>query len=308
MNAELQALAEEYWTDELEASPTQALMLGIHDYDEQMEDASREAEDARIAQLRAHVVAAAAIDPDGLTADEKITREVLIFEAGTQADMLEMREAELDVNHAMGIQAMLPVLFPQFPIDEPEHARAMVAKYAAMGTWLDQMTDRLRSGVATGRTPMASTVEKTVAQIDGHLAAPPESSVLMNIRTPAAFTEDEAAAWRSELAAVARDTIFPAYQRYRDYIADHVLPAGRGDNTPGICHLDGGEEWYRRAIRRYTSVDLTPDEIHEIGLAQLPAIHKLGALRDREAQRRIPQARRRGARHHRPAGDLPTPP
>ncbi len=269
MNAELRALSENYWQDELANSPIQALMLGIHGYDELMDDASREAEDARIAQLRRYAITAAALDPDTLTSDEKVTRDVMIFEAGTRADLLEMREAELEVNHAVGIQAMLPVLFPQLPIDEPEHAAAMIKKYAAMGPWFDQMTDRLRSGVANGRTPMASTAEKVVEQIDAQLSADPESSVFMAIRTPGAFNDDETAAWKTELAGIVRDTIYPAYQRYRDYIAKHVLPAGRGEDTPGICHLEGGDEWYRRAIKRHTSVNLSADEIHEIGLAQI---------------------------------------
>ena len=274
MNADLNNLAEEYWQDELAASPTQALMLGIHDYDELMDDASREAEDARIAQLREYAKAAEAIEPSGLSAQDQITREVLMFEAGTRADLLEMREAELAVNHAMGIQAMLPVIFPQLPIDEPEHAAALLKKYAASGPWFDQMTDRLRSGVAAGRTPVAGTVEKTVAQIDEHLSAAPEKSVFMNVRTPGAFTEEEAAAWRGELAAVVRDIVYPAYRRFRDYIAKGVLPAARGEDTPGICHLEDGEEWYRRAIKRYTSVDLTAEEIHEIGLAQIDKLLK----------------------------------
>jgi uncharacterized protein (DUF885 family) len=274
VNADLCDLAEEYWQDELAASPVNALMLGIHDYDELMDDASLEAENSRIAQLRDYVAAATAFDPADLTAEDRISRDVLIFEAGTRADVLEMREAELDVNHAMGIQAMLPVLFPQLPIDEPEHAAAMLKKYVAMGTWFDQMTDRLRDGVAAGRTPMASTVEKTVAQIDEHLSADPGSSVFMNIRTPGAFSEEEAASWRTDLTGIVADTIYPAYRRFRDFVADHVLPASRGEDTPGICHLDGGDEWYRRVIKRYTSVDLTADEIHEIGLAQIAKLNK----------------------------------
>ena len=273
MNPELRTLADEYWQAELEASPLNALLLGIHDYDELMDDASREYEDARIAHLREHVAKAAAFDPNDLSADDKITREVLMFEAGTRADMLETRDAEMEVNHAMGIQALLPVIFPQFPIDEPGHARALLKKYAAMGVWFDQMTDRLRSGVASGRTPMASTVEKTVAQIDGHLAEDPAASVFMMVSPPATFSEEQAAAWRTELADVVRFEIYPAYQRHRDYIAEHVLPASRSEDTPGVCHLEGGEEWYRRAIKRYTSVDLTADEIHEIGLAQIEKLN-----------------------------------
>ena len=269
MNAELRALAEAYWQDELAASPIQALMLGIHDYDEEMDDASREAEDARIASLRGYAAKAAAFDPDTLSADDKVTRDVMIFEAGTRADVLEMREAELEVNHAVGLQAMLPVLFPQLPIDEPAHAEAMLVKYPKFGTLFDQMTDRLRSGVANGRTPMASTVEKVVEQLDAILATAPEESAFLTTRSPRAYSEEQAAAWRSELTRIVAESVYPAIKRSRDYIADHVLPASRSDDVPGICHLDGGDQWYRRAIKRHTSVDMTADEIHEVGLEQI---------------------------------------
>ncbi len=269
MNAELRALGESYWQDELAASPIQALMLGIHDYDEEMDDVSREAEDNRIALLREYAAKAAAFDSDTLTADEKVTRDVMIFEAGTRADLLEMREAELEVNHAIGIQAMLPVLFPQLPIDEPEHAAAMLIKYPKFGRMFDQMTDRLRSGVVNGRAPMASTVEKVVEQLDAILGTEPAASSFLTTRSPAAFSEDETAKWKGELTAIVADTVYPAIKRYRDYIAASVLPISRGEDKPGICNLEGGDEWYRRAIKRHTSVDMTADEIHEIGLAQI---------------------------------------
>jgi len=244
-------------------------MLGIHDYDEEMDDASRAAEDDRIAELRGFAARAAAFDPETLSADDKITRDVMIFEAGTGADVLEMRGAELEVNHAVGFQAMLPVLFPQLPIEQPEHARAMLIKYPKLADYFRQMTDRLRAGVAGGRTPMASTAEKVVGQLDALLATAPEDGVFLTLGGPQAYSEQEVAAWKGELAGIVATTIYPALQEYRDYIADHVLPASRSEDKPGICHLPGGDEWYRRAIKQHTTVDLTADEIHEIGLAQI---------------------------------------
>jgi uncharacterized protein (DUF885 family) len=269
LNAELQSLADEYWKAELASSPLNALMLGIHDYDEEMDDASRAAEDDRIVELRGFAARAAAFDPETLSADDRITRDVMIHEAGTGADLLEMRAAELEVNHAVGIQAMLPVIFPQLPIEQPEHARAMLIKYPKLGEYFRQMTDRLRSGVAGGRTPMASTAEKVVGQLDALMATTPEESVFLTLGGPQAYSEQEVAAWKGELAGIVAAAIYPALQEYRDYIADHVLPASRGEDKPGVCHLPGGDEWYRRAIKRHTTVDLTADEIHEIGLAQI---------------------------------------
>ena len=102
MNEALATLADEYWDYVLETSPTQALMLGVHDHDSRHEDASLEAEDAYITRLTDFVTRAEAIPTDALTADERITIEVLVFEASSKVRMAEGRFAEMDVNHAVG--------------------------------------------------------------------------------------------------------------------------------------------------------------------------------------------------------------
>ncbi len=272
MNDDLHTLGDEYWQYRLSVEPTNALMLGIHDYDDQIEDASRSAEDAHIARLRDFAHRAETIDPFELSDDERISREVLVFEATTGADFEETRPAEMAVSHTMGIQAMLPVIVPQFPIDKPEHAEAIVAKYEKMGGWFDQLADRLREGVAGGRTPMASTVEKTVAQIDAQIAVPVEDDFLLTLRTPGDFDDAAAAAWKQRLATAATESIRPAYRRYRDVIEDEVLPASRPEDRPGLCWLPDGESTYARAIHLHTSLPLAAEEVHQIGLQQIACL------------------------------------
>ncbi len=269
MNEELQRLGEEYWEYSLEVGPTTALMLGDHRYDDRMEDASRPAEDAHIARLRAFADAAEAIDPAWLTPDEQVTREVLIFTARTEAETEETRPAELAVNPAMGFQAMLPVIVPQLPIELPEHAEALVAKYHALGPFFDQMTERLREGVARGRTPTDLMVDKTVAQLDAYLDSSPAEDVLLNVRAPAAFDAAAVAKWKDQLLDAIIESIRPAYQRYRDVIANEVRPAARPVDKPGLYWLPDGEATYARYVYRHTSLPMDPREIHEIGRQQI---------------------------------------
>ena len=241
MNEELHRLGEEYWEYSLEVGPTTALMLGDHRYDDRMEDASRAAEDAHIARLRSFVAAAEAIDPTTLTPDEQVTREVLIFSARTEAETDETRPAELAVNPAVGFQAMLPVMVPQFPVELPEHAEALVAKYRALGPFFDQMAERLREGVAAGRTPTDLMVDKTVAQLDAYLASSPAEDVLLDVRAPAAFDAAAVAKWKDQLLDAIIETIRPAYQGYRDVVANEVRPAARPVDKPGLYWLPDGE-------------------------------------------------------------------
>ena len=267
MNEILAALAEEYWAHVLEQNPTQALMLGVHDHDEQFEQVSREAEDAYIARLNGFCDQAEALDPDTLTADERITREVLIFEAGSHARVAEGRFEEMEVNHAVGIQAMLPVMIPQFPLVEPAHAQAMPAKYRNMAAMFDDAIERLSEGITNSRAPMSSTAAKAVEQVDGYLAAPFDNDPLLALGAPEGWNGE--AAWRDEMVEVARDHLRPALQRWRDFVTDQVVPNGRSQEEPGLSYLPDGEDLYARTIYRYTTLDKDPAEVHQIGLAQI---------------------------------------
>jgi uncharacterized protein (DUF885 family) len=75
-----------------------------------------------------------------------------------------------------------------------------------------------------------------------------------------------------EVLRVIRDRIHPAFERYRAVLHDEVLPRARDDEHPGLCALPGGAEHYRLCIRRETSLDLTPEEIHAFGLAEVEKI------------------------------------
>ena len=257
-------------------------MLGYHEYGAQHEDLSREAEDVHIAALRDVVARAEAIDPKTLDAGDRVSREVLIFDAGTTADMLEHRASEHDVSHTVGTQAMAaghPT--PDFRSIEPEHADNLVSKYREMARSFDQHTDRIETGLEGQKAPIASTVAKTIEQLDGYLAADPASSVFMNVRVPESFDEGQTAEWMSRLAEVVAQYLYPAMQRHRDLLQDRVVEAGRSDDRPGVMYLPGGDEYYATAIHRYTSLEKSADEIHRIGLEQVAQLdeeyRKLGA-------------------------------
>ena len=267
VNNTLAALADEYWAHVLESNPTQALMLGVHSHDSEMEQVSRQAEDANIARLNGFVERAEAIDPSDLTADERITREVLIFEALSNAQVAEGRFDEMAANHAIGIQAMLPVIVPQLPLVEPEHARAMPAKYQGLARMFDEAADRLREGIARDHTPMGSTAAKAVDQIDAFLAAPFDSNPLLALQAPQDW--DGEAEWRDRMVDVVRDHVHPAMQRWRDLVTTELLPQTRSQEEPGLCHLPDGEDLYARTIFRYVTLDMDPTEVHQIGLNQI---------------------------------------
>ena len=272
MNADLQRLGDEYWAFSLAAEPTSASLRGNHDYDTDLEDVSRQTEDEHIATLDRFASAAEAIDPASLTADEQVSREVLVFEASTRADDLRSRMAEFAVDPFNGIQVVYQQLAGQIPITEPEHADAAIAKWSKMGLLIDQAIGRLRQGIARDRTPPRVGAEKALAQVEAYLASPVESDAFVNLPAPPMWNEIQVAAWRDRLASVMTTVVRPAFERYRAAIANEVMPKARPQERSGIVWLSDGDEVYARAIRRHTSLKRTPLEIHRAGLDDISAL------------------------------------
>ncbi len=272
MNADLQRLGNEYWAFSLAAEPTSASLRGIHDYDTELEDVSRQTEDEHIATLDGLASAAEAVDPATLTADERVSREVLMFEASTRADGLRSRMAEFAVDPFNGIQVVYQQLAGQIPISKPEHADAALVKWSKMGLLIDQAIGRLRQGVARGRTPPAVGAEKALAQVEAYLASPVAGDAFVNLSAPPMWNDIQVAAWRDRLASVVTTVVRPAFERYRATIATEVMPKARPQERSGVVWLADGDEVYARAIRRHTSLERTPLEIHRAGLDDISAL------------------------------------
>ena len=267
MNERLRTLGEEFWEFQLADNPTMALMLGDHRFGHLHEDPSLETENATIASYKKFAAQAEAMDPSTLTADEQVSRDVLIFDATTNAHGLEARSAELSVNHVIGEQSMLPTEMQQLPIAKPEHAEALLEKYEGIGRYFVEAAARLAQGVEKGRTPIGLHAGKTVEQLDEILTSPIESDPMLAVQVPKDFSDDDTTRWKTDLASALADHIRPGLKTYRDVIADKVLPEARPDDRPGICWLDDGDNIYQNAIRKHTSLThLTAEEIHQIGL------------------------------------------
>ena len=269
MNTDLDRIATDYWDFVLRTSPTDALLLGDHRFDDQMERASRRHEDEQIATLDGFVAAAVAIPSDTLTKDEQVTQAVLIEEASSRANVLRSRTAEFDVSPSWGLHILLPQISGQLPLTEPEHADALVVKWSKIGETFDDLIHRLRQGLAKERTPPRTSVEKSIAQMDQYLESDVAADPFVDVPPPPQFDDAQTAAWRERLAQQVREVIRPAYTRYRDELQGEVLAKSRPEEKTGVRWLPDGEDVYARAIRRHTSLDLAPLEIHNIGLEEI---------------------------------------
>lgn len=260
-------LAEDYWQHHLRAHPTSAHLLGEYADVGRFEEASRAVEDDEIAAARDFARRAEAVDPDGLTDEQRTTRAVLVADARARADLAETRLAELAADPIFGLQVSLGIVVPMLSLPSAEVAEAMVDKYRGIGRHFAEMAERAREGVAAGRVPAAFAVADTIAQLDAVLQTPVADAALMRTASPPDGLDVDG--WKARLRDAVADDVRPGIAAYRSVLRDEVLGLGRPDERAGLAHLPDGEATYAAALRYYTTTDKTAQEIHEIGLAQV---------------------------------------
>jgi uncharacterized protein (DUF885 family) len=276
----LRDIADRYWEARLEASPLFATFLGDHRFDDRVDDLSADA-DARQRTIWAGFAAEArAIDPTGLDATDRVTRQLLIEELDDATSSIDARFIELASDQMQGIHAELLTMAGQLRAAEPEHAAMAVLRVRAMGTMLDQAADRYRAGLAAGRTPARTCIDRSINQIDGYLGSPLDQDPFVHLAGPEGWAGE--AAWRDELRDAVVADLRPSFERYRRVLVDELAPVARPDEQPGLCWLEEGAELYRQLIGLHTGLDLTPEALHEIGMREateeLPAQYReLGA-------------------------------
>ncbi len=260
---DLSDLAERYWEARLVASPIFATFLGDHRYDDRVDDLSAEAEAQHRATWDALRDEAEAIDAEGLDETDRGTRRLLIDELTDAIDAIDARLVELTWDQMQGIHADLLIMAGQMRAPEPEHAAMAVVRLTNLGTMLDQAAERFRAAVVSGRTPARINIVRSLNQVDGYLASPIESDPFVNLAGPEDW--DGEAAWREQLATAVTDHLRPAFERYRSALHDELLPHARPDDQAGLHWLADGPDLYRSLIRLHTGLDLTAEELHEVG-------------------------------------------
>jgi uncharacterized protein (DUF885 family) len=274
VTSSLTELADEYWQAYLAFSPISATAIGDRRFDDRLDDPSPEAIDAHRGRLAVFRNRAEAIDPASLDGADAITRSALIAQIASDVAGLETGLEQWAVDPLEGPQVVALDLEAFQPVANPDQARAMVARWHALGPWLDQHAANLRRGLAAGRVAVRTPVEKAVEQIEEILGRTDADLPLLKPLEVehADWTAADRDAFAEGLRSAVADVIRPALGRYGAVVRDEILPAARPDERAGVLNVEGGPEAYRKLIRVHTSLDLSPDEIHRIGLDEVDRI------------------------------------
>lgn len=260
-------IADRFWEGLLRESPTTATTYGDERYDDLLDDPGPAGRAAARALRERTLAEIAAIPADGLPVEERITRDMLelVCELG-----IEQADARVDLLAAVdqmgGPQTLLPQMVQFQRADTPERLDRLVARLEAYGPFMDAYVGLLEEGRATGLTAPRIAADRTIAQTERLLAIPAADSPIV----ASAQLADGDTSGRERLAAAVEAHVRPALARYVEALRGDYLAATRED--PGLWSAPNGDALYRLAIRAWTTLDLDPAEIHQVGLDELATI------------------------------------
>lgn len=270
----LHTFFDEDWQWRLEQYPEFATSLGDHRYDERLTDFSLDAIDRREAHDRQMLDRIRAIDRSALGDEDLLSYDLFLREKQLALEGQRFPLELMPLTQLNGPQLDFPHLITQMPFRNARDYRNYLARLDAYSRQLDQVVALMRRGIESGWVPAAVPLRSVPDQIAGQIVDDPERSALFDPfeAMPAALPEDE----RRELAEAGgeaiRTSVLPALRELRRFVKETYLPASRA--TIAATALPDGKAYYAYVVRRETTTDISPAEIHEIGRREVARIRK----------------------------------
>lgn len=158
-------------------------------------------------------------------------------------------------------------VFGQQRIGNSARRAAALSRARALPRYIDNEIANLREGVRLGYTSPAIIVRNVIGQMDDLTAGAPEASPFYSPAERDSARDSEAAAFRKGLALEIVNGINPAIRRYRAYLADEYLPKAR--QTLAVSANPNGRECYRAVTRYFSTIDIPPDSVFELGAREM---------------------------------------
>jgi uncharacterized protein (DUF885 family) len=275
LEARRKALADllaEQWEYNLRTNPIMATIVGDKRYNGQLGDFSEEAVEKDLRQARQFLTRLEAIDTTAFPEQEALNKELMARDLGMQLEGARFKSWEMPVSQMDGIHILLPELVTFTSFESVKDYNDYISRLTQASHAIDQTMALMRKGMQDGLMQPRFLLDKVAEQAGAIATQAPEKSPLAQpfFKFPAAIAEDDRQRLRQQGLSVIRDSVLPAYARLAQFVRAEYAPKGRTE--PGEWSLPDGAARYAFDVKQSTTTNFTPEEIHQIGLAQVAEI------------------------------------
>jgi uncharacterized protein (DUF885 family) len=268
----LNDLLHEHWEYTMRRSPIYASILGDKRYNDQLDDFSQKAIDEDLDQARHYLARFEAIDTAGFPEQEALNKQLMVRDLKFQLEGARFKPWEMPVNQFNGIHIEAPQIVTILSFENVKDYQDYITRMKLFPRLFDQTIEQMRKGMAEGLMPPRILLVQVVEQSDKIATTPVEQSPFVHPfdKFPDSVPEADRKRLRDQGLAAMRDSIIPMYAKFTKFVREEYAPKGRTE--PGVWSLPDGPERYAFRVKESTTTNLTPEEIHQIGLAQVKDI------------------------------------
>ena len=274
-------LAEEAYEDILHLSPERATLAGRHEHSGRWSDLSGAGLQRQTETLRRYLEAFRSTPAAQLTPAEKLTLDIFLDDFSTRIEQAGFIPRFDAVNHYRGIQGRRGYgVFDAMPRQTEQDYENVISRLNAIPALVDQTIRLANEALEKGFTTPRVSAKLVVPQLEVQLAdAPLDSPLLKGFKD---FSNTVPEGRRNDLRQrglkAYQESFLPAWTKFRDYLETTYIPKTR--SAIALTSIPEGKRWYAQQVRRFTTTDLEPGEIHQIGLGEVERIQtEMAAIR-----------------------------
>jgi uncharacterized protein (DUF885 family) len=266
--AKQNALFEEFYQTGLKNFPERATAYGDYRYNSQLGQVSLAEIARQHTEADAFFARLKAIPTDGMDDKDLLSHRVLQHQLEREDVNYALKNYEMPVNQQNGVHTRLADLPNAVPFDSVPHYQDYISRLRQIPRVLEQTTEGMRQGEKDNLMPPKFLLEKLPGQCEGIIAANP--FLRPTKKFPSEFSERDKKRLTGEITKAVNDDVFPAYRNFADFLRTEYAPKGR--TALSVESLADGKSRYAEAVKTMTTMNITPAEIHEIGLKEVARV------------------------------------
>lgn len=268
----LRSYFDRQWQWQLRQFPERATHLGVNRYNDRLTDFSAAALETRKEHARAALKELDRFKREDLSPEDRLNYDLFQRQLKLQIEGFAFPSELAPIGPVGGIQLSFPDLPAQTPFRNSADYQMYLARLKAFPRQVDQIIALMRRGLQQKWTPPAVVLQKIPAQLRTHADEDPLKSQCFEPfrRFPSSLSEAQKRRLRESGQEVIKNLVQPAFKKLEEFFVHSYLPGCRKEI--GASSLPHGAAYYRHEVRRFTTTNLSPSEIHEIGLREVRRI------------------------------------
>ena len=267
---------DNYFEERLKLFPLEATAIADSRYNDQLPNDLSQEHRMQVKQLyQKYLDQINKVDRSTLSEQEQVSYDIFKYEMQTSLEAFKYPSELLPINQFWS----LPITMAQLgsgsgnqPFKTPEDYRDFLGRIKGFAVWGDTAVANMRRGMAAGIILPRTLTQKVLPQLQAMVVDDPKKTIFWAPveKLPANFTAVQKDSIRQAYAKAIKEEVIPTYKKLHDFMKQEYLPKSRA--TTGISGIKGGDEYYRFLVRYWTTTEMTPDEIFNVGQQEVARI------------------------------------